>query len=138
MESTNIKCKFCKVKEVKKSHNIFCSRTCRWSFEKEQYIKEWKAGTRQSLNTDLKVLPAIRTYIKNKYNNQCARCGWHEINPRSGIVPLEIEHIDGDWQNNKEENLIALCPNCHALTESYANSNKGNGRWTYMKNQNKI
>ena len=27
--------------------------------------------------------------------------------------------VDGNRKNNKEENLILLCPNCHSLTENY-------------------
>lgn len=43
-------------------------------------------------------------------------------------IPLEIDHIDGDSSNNSESNLILLCPNCHSLTKTYKNANKGNGR----------
>lgn len=63
-----------------------------------------------------------------KYNNQCARCGWGEINPFTGTLPLEVEHIDGDATNNKEKNLTLLCPNCHSLTKTYRGANKGNGK----------
>ena len=67
-------------------------------------------------------------YLKDKYNNKCARCGWHEINPITGKSPLEVEHIDGNYMNNKEENLILLCPNCHSLTPTYKGLNIGKGR----------
>jgi hypothetical protein len=30
--------------------------------------------------------------------------------------------------NNKEENLILLCPNCHSLTSTFGSLNIGNGR----------
>ena len=63
-----------------------------------------------------------------KYQNRCSLCGWGEINPTTKKTPLEIEHIDGNYKNNKEDNLLLLCPNCHSLTPTYKALNKGNGR----------
>jgi len=34
----------------------------------------------------------------------------------------------GNYQNNKEENLILSCPNCHSLTSTYKGANKNFGR----------
>lgn len=34
-------------------------------------------------------------------------------------IPLELDHIDGDSDNNALSNLRLLCPNCHALTPTY-------------------
>jgi 5-methylcytosine-specific restriction endonuclease McrA len=63
-----------------------------------------------------------------KYSSQCSRCGWCKVNPVIGHSPLEIDHIDGDSENNSENNLVLLCPNCHSLTPTYKNLNKGHGR----------
>lgn len=43
-------------------------------------------------------------------------------------IPLECDHIDGDNSNNLLENLRLLCPNCHAMTESYRGKNKYKAR----------
>lgn len=40
--------------------------------------------------------------------NKCENCGYNEYNI------LQIHHIDENRKNNKKENLIVLCPNCHA------------------------
>jgi len=29
-------------------------------------------------------------------------------------ITLEIDHIDGDWLNNLQDNVRFLCPNCHS------------------------
>jgi Zn finger protein HypA/HybF involved in hydrogenase expression len=39
-------------------------------------------------------------------------------------IPLELDHIDGNSEDNKLENLRLLCPNCHALTPTYRGKNK--------------
>jgi hypothetical protein len=36
---------------------------------------------------------------------------------------LEIDHIDGQWQNNDLTNLRLLCPNCHSQTETNTSFN---------------
>lgn len=70
----------------------------------------------------------LRRYIFDKYENKCCICGWSKINPYTNTLPLEIDHIDGNANNNREENLRLLCPNCHSLTKNYRGANKGNGR----------
>ncbi|MCE4945858.1 HNH endonuclease [Streptomyces albulus] len=57
----------------------------------------------------------------------CALCG---IEPvwQGEPLPLEVDHVDGDWRNNRIENLRFLCPNCHSTTDSYRGRGKGRGR----------
>ena len=50
-----------------------------------------------------------------------------ERNIFTNSIPLEIHNKDGNYKNNKEENLQVLCPNCHSLTEAFKSHNK-NGR----------
>jgi predicted RNA-binding Zn-ribbon protein involved in translation (DUF1610 family) len=48
----------------------------------------------------------------------CGECG----NPgewRGRPITLQIDHVDGNWRDNRVENLRYLCPNCHALTETW-------------------
>uniref|UniRef100_A0AAU2JMU9 HNH endonuclease n=1 Tax=Streptomyces sp. NBC_00049 TaxID=2903617 RepID=A0AAU2JMU9_9ACTN len=55
---------------------------------------------------------------------RCRMCG---IEPvwQGEPLPLEVDHIDGDWRNNQPENLRLLCPNCHSTTDTYRGRAKG-------------
>jgi 5-methylcytosine-specific restriction endonuclease McrA len=45
---------------------------------------------------------------------------------------------DGNSENNLEENLRLLCPNCHSLSPNFRNLNKGYGRkWRVNKYKRK-
>jgi hypothetical protein len=54
---------------------------------------------------------------------RCASCGTEPM-WRGHPLPLEVDHMDGDWRNNRPENLRLLCPNCHAATDTYRGRKK--------------
>ena len=78
--------------------------------------------------TTIAVSRYIKHYLWEKYQSKCSKCGWNQKHPLTGKVPLEINHIDGNAENNSDENLELICPNCHSLTPNFRNLNKGNGR----------
>lgn len=55
-------------------------------------------------------------------NNKCSKCGNYEWFGEKLI--LEIDHINGNHQDNNRENLVALCPNCHSITPTWRGRNK--------------
>ena len=118
-------CKSYKKKEKEHKKN---TNKCQKEYEYNKYIYEWKSGIKNGLRGKYQISQHIKRYMFLKYKSSCARCGWSKINPFTGIVPLEVEHIDGNYLNNKEENLILLCPNCHSLTSTYKGANLNNGR----------
>ena len=127
----NMKCFNCN-KEIKKS-NKYCSNICQKEYEYREYIKKWKNNETTGLKGEYQISNYIKAYLFNKYNDKCARCGWGETNKYTGKIPLEVEHIDGNYKNNNENNLILLCPNCHSLTSTYKGANLNNGRKTRNK-----
>ena len=64
-------------------------------------------------------LKLLREGIKDHKCEECLNVEWN-----GHIIPLEIEHIDGDRWNNELENIKLLCPNCHALTATYCRKKK--------------
>ena len=101
----------------------FCSNTCQREYEYKTYIKNWKDGKVDGLK-GYSLSSFIKRYILEKNNYCCEVCGCNYVNPFTNKTILEVHHIDGDYTNNREENLQLLCPNHHAMTENYKNNNK--------------
>lgn len=75
-------------------------------------------------NNALKPNCALKA-IEYLRGHQCECCNLTEWQEQP--IPLEIHHKDGDSLNNELDNLVLLCPNCHALTENYCGKNINNG-----------
>ena len=131
--------KYClNCKKAIQKRNKFCWIVCQKEHEYKEYIKQWRDGKTTGLRGDYQISMHIKTYLLNKYSYKCSKCGWGEKNPYTGKIPLEIEHIDGNYLNNNEENLTVLCPNCHSLTSTYKGANLNHGRKSRKKYNFKI
>lgn len=106
------------------SSGKYCCHQCQVDYQYNEYIKRWKNGEETGVNGKYDMSERVRRYMLEKVGYQCERCGWHEVNPATGRIPLQVHHIDGDCTNNTEKNLQVLCPNCHSLTENYGSRNK--------------
>ncbi|MBI3261268.1 HNH endonuclease [Candidatus Berkelbacteria bacterium] len=115
-------------KETSRPNNKYCSNVCQIEYQHQSYIKKWKTGEIQGLQSLGIVSAHIKKYLRRKFGNKCYLCGWAEINPKTKQIPLVADHIDGNWRNNIENNLRLVCPNCDSLTPTYAGLNRGNGR----------
>jgi hypothetical protein len=69
----------------------------------------------------------VKQYLLEQHGNICMSpdCAWNFSQLQ---VKVELEHKDGNSENNSLDNCILLCPNCHSLTDTYKGKNKGNGR----------
>jgi 5-methylcytosine-specific restriction endonuclease McrA len=55
--------------------------------------------------------------------NVCAECGIDSW--RGATISLCLHHVNGDGKDNRLENLMLLCPNCHSQTDNFAGRNRG-------------
>lgn len=81
------------------------------------YLEDYLKNS-QDIQTNKVRIKLLREGYKE---HRCENCGLSEWlnNP----IPLEVHHKDGNRNNNIIENFELLCPNCHALTDSYRGKN---------------
>lgn len=126
----DIHCKYCgKLLPKGNRKQQFCNQQCQHNFAYSQRVQLWLSGEQNAKTGPWGAIPKfIRRYLFEKYDSKCCICGWGEKNPYTGTIPLEIDHIDGNSENNIESNLRLICPNCHSLTSTYRGANRGHGR----------
>lgn len=124
----------CIIESHKNTKHKYCSNACQQAYEYKLWVEKYKQDNSIAVSTKWGQIPSyLRRYIFEKYQNKCCLCNWSETNPFTNTIPLEVDHIDGNSDNNSEENLRLICPNCHSLTSTYRGANRGHGRnitWT--------
>lgn len=124
-EERSTKCPKIKKKNsegLKKAHqNHFDGKKIYTSLSQE--IKDRMAWSRGNCSADFshKGKGNHKEVLLRERGHQCENCKNTEwlCEP----IPLELEHCDGDNWNNVKENLLLLCPNCHAKTKFYRGKN---------------
>ena len=79
----------------------------------------WNRGQRTKDWSDYTRAVHLKPHVIEERGHRCERCGggtW-----QGEPMPLELHHVDGDRTNNALDNLRLLCPNCHALTDTWRN-----------------
>jgi 5-methylcytosine-specific restriction endonuclease McrA len=80
---------------------------------------------RQLLSADWNTL-CVDTKKKRvviEQDGKCQRCGIDKWLGEPLI--LQVDHADGNAQNDARENLRGLCPNCHSQTPTFCGKNRG-------------
>lgn len=105
---------------ISREHTKFCCLECRNLYKEKETIHLMETGGEIGPRR-------VRSFMIRNYGNTCMdeNCVW-DFSKRT--VTIEVDHIDGNSENNKKENLRLLCPNCHSLTATYKGKNAGNGR----------
>ena len=105
----------------------YCNIQCQQNYQTKERVREW---LEENKSWKTQVPQWAKNYLADIKGYACEVCRINEWNGTKII--LECDHIDGNHQNNKPENLRLICPNCHSQTETYKAKNKGNGR-SYRK-----
>jgi hypothetical protein len=93
-----------------------------WSKLRTEYGVDtvWNRGLR-SADFSYNGKGSHKAVLLHERGHRCENCGLEEW--LGDPIPIELEHRDGDNKNNQKENLLLLCPNCHAKTEYYRGRN---------------
>ena len=100
---------------------VYCSQKCCLEHNKQKIVAKINNGEKVGV-------VRIRKYLIEVRGARCELCGWEKINPSTKKCPIDLDHIDGNHQNNLLSNLRLICPNCHSLTPTYKALNVGRGR----------
>lgn len=100
-------------------------------FNKDKYIESIKKAKKiylekvknEIMNSNYENLKfsRLKKRIFWEQNGKCNKCGLSEWLGRP--ISLELEHKDGNHNNNDRSNIELLCPNCHSQTDTYRGKN---------------
>lgn len=115
--------------QLPRANLVYCSKECTYRAKYHYKVEAWLKGElRGNVGVrTFKIANFVRRYMHEINGGSCQMCGFSERHP-SGASILQVHHRDGDIQNTVIENLELLCPNCHALTDTYCARNKGSKR----------
>lgn len=108
----------------------FCSGGCSSRHRSKEFISKWLNGEVSGSAKNGNLRPSIRRFLIAECNFTCQweGCGFNDRNPFSGLPVVQVDHIDGCFDNNEKSNLRVLCPNHHAMTKTHGALNMGKGR----------
>jgi predicted nucleic acid-binding Zn ribbon protein len=107
--------------KINKGSTKYCSLKCQQTYHFNQRLSDWVNGDYSTKSRNF-----FRRYLTETHGYKCSCCSISQWNGKS--IVLEIDHIDGNSENNRPENLRFICPNCHSQTDTYKARNIGKGR----------
>ena len=107
------------------NRNVYCNNKCQAEYKRKEIFKLIEEGNFKNYTTMGTIDEATKKYLIHKHGEKCMECGWGEKNIHTNIVPIQLNHIDGNPENHNLENVELLCPNCHSLTEYFGRRGKG-------------
>lgn len=103
---------FCSCGNTKNRHNKYCAECA----QKHVYRRVNSTEVAKTDRSRKRIVIETKGY-------QCSVCSIS--NWMAKPIKLELDHIDGNADNNQITNLRLLCPNCHSQTDTYKSANTG-------------
>lgn len=115
-------------KKFRKRKVIYCCADCyREDYDKkrEKVVLSGKASHR-----------VAKHYLVKTYGLYCWICDIKEWKGKP--LPFILDHKNGNYKDNRVENLRLVCSNCDSQLSTYKSKNKGNGRPTVKKRKRSV
>lgn len=116
LKSLNLKCAGGNYAHMKKTIQRLKIDTSHWTgkgWSKDKQLKEWQNYSR---------IERLKPHLLKKRGHKCENCKKSKWMGKD--IPLEVDHVNGDRTDNRENNLKLLCCNCHALTPTWRNKKR--------------
>lgn len=114
------KCVMCQKSLSGTSGKKYCSGACQNAYQREQKVLIGAA-----------CIQSLKRYIIEQNGKQCSICKSTQWMNKE--IPLVLDHIDGNPENNSLSNLRLVCGNCDMQLPTYKSKNRGNGRASRRK-----
>jgi 5-methylcytosine-specific restriction endonuclease McrA len=99
--------------------NQYCNHACRWEhIYKTVTVPRILEGDISPKN----LKPSVLKFLTERDGYKCAECSL--VDWRGEQMILDIDHIDGNNENNQPSNWRLLCPNCHRMTPTWGNKKR--------------
>lgn len=110
--------------------NIYCSVQCQNDYQTKELLDRWLEGN--YTNKFGKFPQFAKDYIFEQQGHKCGICGIKDWNGQP--IVFQADHIDGNPDNLKPDNIQVICPNCHSQTDTWGKkSNKQDYRNQYRR-----
>ena len=94
----------------------FCNNACQGVAKRRETALRVAEGLVSDRGT-------LRRYLEDSRGVICELCDQGPIHNGKPLT-LQVDHINGDSDNNLPSNLRLLCPNCHTQTDTFTGRNK--------------
>lgn len=105
----------------KTTTNKFCNVTC---FNDNKWVTSTVPRIEAGLLSSHSAA-TLKKYLVKTCGENCAVCNQGATWNGKPLV-LQLDHIDGNSDNNFPSNLRLICPNCHTQTDTFGAKGVGN------------